>query len=208
MNGDVPVRKLIAKLVPAMCAVLAAPRPLHLHATAAASDGLPAHVRAASAIRRQGSRLVVVGSGEGGGNAVIDLPLAAFCGWLAGEQAAPAVTGSLIVDCGAIHGVPFGFTDAAAMPDGRLAFLACAEDSPDVRRDGPVLGCRFGWLDDDGVRVTDIVDEGARPTTLKLEGIEPRAAEPAPGDNQRFDVVADMDRPGEAAVMAELRVRG
>jgi hypothetical protein len=101
--------------------------------------------------------------------------------------------------------VPFGFTDAAVTADGRIALLACAEDTEDARTDGPVLGCRFGWLaaEDRDVVMTDVVDADGRPTRLKLEGIESRVD---PGSV--FDVVADMDRGDEPAQIAELTVSG
>ena len=105
------------------------------------------------------------------------------------------------MDLGEIDGVPFGFTDAALTDNGRLAFLACAEDSLDVRHDGPVLGCRFGWLDDSSVRVTDVVDSNGRPISLKLEGLEARV-----GTDRVFDVVADMDRVDEPAWVFEMCV--
>ena len=85
--------------------------------------------------------------------------------------------------------------------DGRIAFLACAEESADVRSDGPILGCRFGWLDETGAQVADVIESDGRATLLKLEGIEPR-----PGSSTVFDVVADMDRPDHPAWLAELRV--
>jgi hypothetical protein len=100
--------------------------------------------------------------------------------------------------------VPFGFTDAAVTADGRVAFLACAEDTEDALIDGPVMGCRFGWLDAESrsVVMTDIVDGAGQPTHLKLEGIETRQ-----DDGSVFDVVADMDRGHEPAQIAELVVR-
>ncbi len=88
--------------------------------------------------------------------------------------------------------------------DGRVAFLACAEDTEDALSDGPVLGCRFGWLDadDQSAVMTTIVDSDGQPTRLKLEGIETRI-----DGGSVFDVVADMDRGDEPAQLAELIVR-
>lgn len=135
------------------------------------------------------------------GNAVIDFDLSGFVRWLDGNSAPPAVAAMLVVDLGEVQGVPYGFTDATVCDDGSIAFVACAEDSADVRSDGPVLGCRFGRLDAAGVRVIDILEADGRPTTWKLEGIEARPGHPA-----IFDVVADMDCPEEPATMLELHV--
>lgn len=138
-------------------------------------------------------------------NAVLDLSLADFVGWLDGRRGeAPHLRRILDVDLGTVSGVPFGFTDATVTSHGRLAFLACAEDSVDVRTDGPVLGCRFGWLATDGrtATMTDVLDRDGRPTALKLEGIE------ACEDNENeFQVVADMDRPEDPSLLATLNVR-
>lgn len=157
----------------------------------------------------QGERLRVVQRGHGKRpnthwNAILDFTLDGFLDWLDRGGATPRVCASLEVRIGASReGVPFGFTDAAVMQDGRLAFLACAEDSVDVRSDGAVLGCRFGWVDPDdaSVLVTDVLEPDRRPTLLKLEGLEARVDDP-----HAFDVVADMDRPEEPALHAELRV--
>jgi hypothetical protein len=157
----------------------------------------------------QGARLRVVQRGHGKRpnthwNAILDFTLADFLDWLDRRGATPRACALLDVRLGASRdGVPFGFTDAAVMQDGRLAFLACAEDSVDVRSDGPILGCRFGWIDPDdaSVLVTDVLESDRRPTVLKLEGMETRLDDP-----RAFDVVADMDRPEEPALHAELRV--
>lgn len=158
----------------------------------------------------QGGRLRLFQRGNGArgassrsGSMVFDVELAELLRWLAGRAPVPEVTGVLEVDLGAIHGVPFGFTDAAVTADGRIAFIACAEDSADPRSDGPVLGCRFGWLTDAGARVTDVVEPDGSATRLKLEGLEPR-----PGAVGIFDVVADMDRPDRPALLVELQVDG
>jgi hypothetical protein len=129
--------------------------------------------------------------------------LQSFVRWLDGRSRVPVVQRVLEVDLGSIDGVPLGFTDAAVTADGRVAFIACAEDTADALDDGLVLGCRFGWLDADGLRAvtTTVLDADGRPTSLKLEGIEAR-----PDSSTLFDVVADMDRGDEAAQIAELTV--
>jgi hypothetical protein len=152
-------------------------------------------------------RLLQRGIGERGGkswNAILDLSLNRFVGWLEGRNPLPSVRRILEVDLGAVAGVPLGFTDAAVADDGRVAFLACAEDTDDVLSDGPVLDCRFGWLDadDKAAVMTTIVDRDGKPTHLKLEGIETRI-----DGGSVFDVVADMDRGDEPAQLAELIVR-
>jgi hypothetical protein len=156
----------------------------------------------------QGSWLRLLQRGNGkrdyqAWNAILDLPLDRFVGWLDGRGAVPAVGRIIEVSLGEIEGVPFGFTDAAVMSDGRMAFIACAEDTADAIDDGPVLGCRFGWLaaDDQTAVMTPVVDAAGCPTHLKLEGIEVR-----PESDAVFDVVADMDRGDEPAQIAELIV--
>jgi hypothetical protein len=153
-------------------------------------------------------RLLQRGNGKRGyepWNAIIDVPLHAFVGWLDGRSGFPAVQRVFEVHLGDVGGVPFGFTDGAVTDDGRLAFIACAEDTQDAVDDGPIMGCRFGWLepDDRTVTFTTVTDAQGRPTHLKLEGIEARQ-----GSSSVFDVVADMDRGDEPAQIAELVVAG
>jgi len=152
-------------------------------------------------------RLLQRGNGKRGveaWNAILDIPLDGFLGWLDGRHPVPSVRRILEIHLGDVAGIPFGFTDAAVTDDGRVALLACAEATEDALSDGPVLGCRFGWLDADdrAVVMTDVVDSDGQPTRLKLEGIETRIDVDAV-----FDVVADMDRGDEPAQIAELSVR-
>lgn len=133
-------------------------------------------------------------------NATVDLVLAEVLAWLDGAGPPPALGAITQYDLGAIQGASYGFTDAAIMADGRVAFVACAEASPDVVRDGEVLGCRFGLLEPTQATVTEIVEVDGQPTRLKIEGIEPR---PEPG---AFDVVVDMDRPDEPSRIGLLHV--
>lgn len=136
-------------------------------------------------------------------NATGDLPMEAFLRWLDHGGPAAALIRVRRYDLGRIGAARLGFTDATRMADGRVAFLACAEDSPDAVRDGAVLGCRFGLIDGDDVRMADITDAAGHPCGLKLEGIERRAGAPAV-----FDVVADMDRLTEPALLGQLQVSG
>lgn len=135
-------------------------------------------------------------------NAIGDLDLGAFLAWLAGGPA-PALGRVSQVDLGEIGGVPFGFTDAATLPDGRVAFLAGAEDSPDTYSDGKVVGCLFGIIDGDEITTAPILGYDGLPTELKLEGIEWSRSI---GEGVELIVVADMDDPAIPAVIADLQV--
>lgn len=132
-------------------------------------------------------------------NAIAELDGAAFSSWLDGRAPLPLVTRLTTVDLGAERGVPFGFTDAAAVGDDRIVVLACAEDAPDAIADGPVLGCRVGLLAADALTLVDVHDANGRPTTFKLEGIEPR-----PGSDREFDVAIDVDRASAPALLGRL----
>lgn len=134
-------------------------------------------------------------------NATVDLPLPEFVQWLDTGSPLPTLEHVIQYDLGQTDGVPFTFTDAALMSDHRIAVLACAEASPDTYHDGEVLGCRFGIMRGDDVRVGPVVHADGRPTHLKLEGIESR-----PDGDSSFDVVADMDRPDEPALWGRLEV--
>lgn len=68
---------------------------------------------------------------------------------------------------GAIHGVPLGFTDAAALPDGSIVFAAVAENTSDSYADGANAGAAIGMLDRAGhVQLMRYVVE-----RVKIEGI-------------------------------------
>jgi hypothetical protein len=173
----------------------------------AAARGSELNIEGAAVAEDDGLWLLQRGHGKGATsawNALVRLSLESFVDWLDHGAPLPGIAAVVEVRLGSSRrGVPFGFTDATVARDGRLAYLACAEDSVDVRTDGPVDGCRFGWLDLASAEAvtTDVLEEDGQPTRLKLEGIETRPEAPAP-----FDVVADLDCPDTPAVLAELRV--
>jgi hypothetical protein len=135
-------------------------------------------------------------------NAVGELSLGGFVAWLDGAEAAPGLLSSRQVALGSVRGVPYGFTDAAALPDGRVAVLVGAEDSPDTYQDGEVLGAKLGFLDGEGAVLAEIVDHQGAPTRLKLEGLDFVGF--GPGGALEFLVVADMDDPSQPALLAPL----
>lgn len=89
------------------------------------------------------------------------------------------------VELGHIDGVPLGFTDAAALPDGRLVFSAVAESVDGTYHDGPCVGAALGILAMDG-QVQTL--EFLRPVR-KIEGIDARVD----GDILRLLLVSDAD---------------
>jgi hypothetical protein len=71
------------------------------------------------------------------------------------------------VDIGAVDGVPLGFTDGSALPDGRMVFTAVAEDTDDSYEDGGCRGAALGILGANGqVERLDSLD-----SRYKVEGV-------------------------------------
>lgn len=144
-----------------------------------------------------GSQVVLLqrASGDYPENALIRLPLAdvqdALCP--ADELRLPELPADILtVDLGHSDGVALGFTDAAALPDGRLVFSAVAENVGDTYHDGPCTGAAIGILGTDGCVQTL---ERLHPVR-KVEGIAARLD----GTLLRLLLVTDADdrsRPGE-----------
>lgn len=134
-------------------------------------------------------------------DATVEVDLAAFVAYVDGKGPTPALGAVRQYDLGQLDGVQLTFTDAAALPDGRVAFLAAAEASPDAYHDGEVRGCRLGLIDGDAVRTYDLKSTDGKTCGLKLEGIELLAAE---AGALRFFVVADVDDTEVPALGGEL----
>lgn len=136
-------------------------------------------------------------------SASADLDVQAFLRWLDRGGAAPPLRDVVRYDLGAVDGVPFGFTDVAALPGGRVLFAAGAEASPDTYSDGVVLGARVGVIDGDGARWAPLAGEDGAPTRLKVEGIAPD-----PAGLPRAWAVTDVDDPEAPALLCELSLEG
>lgn len=89
------------------------------------------------------------------------------------------------VDLGMIEGVPLGFTDGAALPDGRIVFSAVAENTEDTYLDGPCIGAAIGIIGIDGQVETLYRLE----PTQKIEGVHATIQ----GDLIRLLMVTDAD---------------
>ena len=119
-------------------------------------------------------------------NAIIRFQLSVLLDALSSERA-DAIKPSAInlFDLGQIDGIPFCFTDAAALPDGDMVFTAIAEDTDDAYNDGPCAGAAIGIADNDGhLRCLRRLD---RP--YKVEGVDARVD----GDVIRLLLVTDAD---------------
>jgi hypothetical protein len=134
-------------------------------------------------------------------NAVASLPLAAFVRWLDGDGPIPEAVEVTPYRLGACGGAALGFTDAAALPDGRIAFLACAEATADATKDGEILATRFGWIDGERAVQGLVVDAHGRESRLKLEGLDP-----VPGIPGNFMSVTDADDPEGSALLVRLEI--
>ncbi|MGW6131693.1 DUF6910 family protein [Cellulomonas sp. NPDC055163] len=104
---------------------------------------------------------------------------------------------------GDVGGVGLAVTDAAALRDGTVLVSAAAEDTPDPRDDGPVVGSALAVLD--GSRVRDGVAlprlDGA---VVKVEGL---AVVEHAGDDLRLLATVDADDPDAPSLAVRLRVR-
>ena len=119
-------------------------------------------------------------------NAIIRFPLSALFDMLSLKRT-DAMKPSAIdtIDLGQIDGIPFCFTDAAALPDGAMVFTAIAEDTDDAYNDGPCVGAAIGIAERGGhLRCLHRLD---RP--YKVEGVDARVD----GDVIRLLLVTDAD---------------
>jgi hypothetical protein len=135
-------------------------------------------------------------------DAVLELPLAGFLAWLDGG-AVPPVWSVTWFQLGVAGAVRYGFTDVHALPDGRMLFLASAEDSPNAIDDGAVLGTRIGIIDALGVRTTDLLDAEGRVAPVKGEGLVS-----VPGEPGRVLVALDLDDPDLPSELCTVELSG
>jgi hypothetical protein len=119
-------------------------------------------------------------------NAIIRYRLAALLDMLSAGRAdaiAPAAIDPY--DLGNIGGIPFCFTDAAALPDGDMVFTAVVENTDDAYNDGPCLGAAIGIVGNDGRLLGLHRLDGP----CKVEGVDARLD----GDVLRLLLVTDDD---------------
>ncbi len=136
-------------------------------------------------------------------NATARVDRAALLAYLRNEGSCPPLRDVVQWDLGRTGLARLTFTDAAISPRGGLCFLACAEDSPDATRDGPVSAVAIGRLDD-RMRVAALArieDEHGAPLLDKAEGLAFDEADPS-----RAWVVVDKDDPLIASELLELRL--
>ena len=135
------------------------------------------------------------GSRKAPENACIRFPLAELLESLGngGSVSLPRSVSVTIVELGSVAGVALAFTDAAALPDGRIVFTAVAENTGDSYQDGPCAGSAVGLITADG-RVDRIRPLQGAP---KVEGIHAGIH----GESIELLMVTDAD---DAAIPARL----
>jgi hypothetical protein len=133
-------------------------------------------------------------------NAIIRFPLPAVLDVLGSDRAGVIKPFAINpIDLGQLDGIPFCFTDAAALPNGDMVFTAVAEDTDDAYEDGPCMGAALGIVDNNGnLRCLCRLD---RP--YKVEGVDARAD----GNVIRLLLVTDADDPNIPAVLFSATIR-
>jgi hypothetical protein len=113
--------------------------------------------------------------------------------WLLGDADEPPEPRSVReYDLGQVDGIPYGFTDAALLPDGGgWLFSAVAEDTDDAFDDGGCLGTAIGIVGSDGALQTMQPLAPRR----KVEGIEARLIQ----GKVVVGMVTDADDPEQPA---------
>lgn len=145
----------------------------------------------------QGERLCLLQRANKGVriNACVSFALDGVLRWLAGSGDGPTPTAVQSYELGDAGGVPLGFTDATAAPDGGWLFSAAAEDTQDSYADGACAGSALGWVGADGVLSRVEALAGAP----KVEGI-------ALADANRLLIVTDADDPKRASQLLTLQL--
>ena len=140
-----------------------------------------------------GAELILLQRGNRQGpNAAIHFALESVIAWLSGGSTAqlePSAT--LDYELGAVDGVPLGFTDGAALPDGSWLFSAVAEQTDNSYDDGACLAAMIGIARSDGT----LQSMRRLEPTRKVEGIEAQVT----GGTVVVGMVTDADDPSVAA---------
>ena len=150
-----------------------------------------------------GGQLMLLQRGNKGGvNALVACDLGSFVDNLSAGSGsrlrAPPVVREVAL--GDIDGVPLGFTDAAALPDGTILFTAAAENTDDSVEDGPCGGSAIGVIDIEGsVRWIERLDQPYKvegvSATLHADGIHVLLVTDADDASQPACLLSAMLRP-------------
>lgn len=109
-----------------------------------------------------------------------------------------------VYDLGEVDGVGLGITDAVALGGGRVLVSAAAEDTPDPRDDGPVVGSALAVLADDGTVLAQAPLPGVEGCRVpKVEGM---ALESWDERGARVLATLDADDPTVPSSAVVLRV--
>ncbi|QKE64318.1 hypothetical protein HNE05_13455 [Aquipseudomonas campi] len=132
-------------------------------------------------------------------NAAVRFAWPALQAWLLGEQGEAPVADSVeLLALGELQGVALGFTDGAALADGRWLFSAVAENTADSYQDGACLGAIIGLVEADGQlrRLASLDGQ------WKVEGLAVQQR----GEKLLLSLVTDADDPQIAASLLALEL--
>lgn len=147
-----------------------------------------------------GQQLLLLQRGNQGqaGNAAVYFAWPAVQAWLLGQAPAPLPQAVQVMALGELDGVALGFTDGAALADGRWLFSAVAENTTDSYRDGACMGTVLGLVEADG-RIRRLASLGAQ---WKVEGLALQQR----GQRLLLNLVTDADDPRIAASLLALEL--
>jgi hypothetical protein len=147
-----------------------------------------------------GREFVLLQRGHGGGspNASVHYALGSVLAWLIERADAPVALRLQRHRLGSVAGVSLGFTDGAALPDGRWVFTAVAEATDDSVADGACVGSVVGVMSRQG----ELLVRQAMPNDEKIEGIDARLRR----GSIEFCLVTDADDPRIASQLLRGRV--
>jgi hypothetical protein len=184
-SGSRPNRRLGALLrLDPQGAVRGSPQVVNCSHILASLDGaFPALNIEGAVVSGAELRLFQRGNQRHSKNAIIRFQLSTFLDALSSDQTAITPLAINTFDLGQIGGIPLCFTDAAALPYGRMVFTAVAEDTDDTYKDGACAGAAVGIVD----KELQCLYHLERP--YKVEGVNARVE----GDVIRLLMVTDAD---------------
>lgn len=116
-----------------------------------------------------------------------------------------ALTADLLISIqpyalGEVQGIPLGFTDAVALPEGSWLFSAAAEATDHSYTDGELVAAALGVINaqDELVYLTQLDNR------YKIEGISAQVE----GNSLHLLLVTDADDPSQAAVLLQTQLSG